>query len=294
MILCGTALRPPAVFGPGELVRLAEATGCAGIAVGPDCPLALVSSLASAALAAGLALPLLSAPLVEAPLGPGRRLPDLCAPEDREERRAAVSLCARVVDAAADLGARTVSVELGAVRLATAESDVQHAFARGELDQGEPGAPKLRAAIEERRALSRALLDGSRFSLEALLAHAERRGITLAVVAGGTPWVMPSLREVLDLCADFRGGPLATALHTARLGVQVALGLAMSEPRRAEVAGLARAIWLGQAVGLDAPYLPGQGDSDLDAAVAGAPTDVPRALTGRADSTDREVAAAVF
>jgi len=293
MTLLGTSHRPEDDRTPAALIKAAGDAGYQGLALGPWCTRTQAMELVAAGAAAGLTVPAAAAPLLAAfPLPPGKRLPFFAAEDDAEERLAAVDLFAASLDAAVPLGVNLYTLHLGDVTLGVRPAEVARRYKRRELDEDEPGAKALAAAFAERRARSPRILDACRFSLERVLARAERAGITVALEVSGGPWGAPSPREAATLLDEFRDGPLGVVWDDARMQVLWTLG-ATPAPERIQVllAGtrLRRA---NQAVGIDVGFLPGQGDPDPDAAAAlPAPGDpaLPVVVSGRPDSTVDEL-----
>src|SRR5262249_33370399 len=139
---------------------------------------------------------------------------------------------------------------------------VARAFARRALDEDETGGEVLAAALEERRARGQAIVDACRWSLEALVRAAERRGGTLLLPAGATPWEAPSPREAGVLLDLFAEAPLRGMWDPGRLSVLCALGLSISDDRLRLLAERAGVTVDNDAVGLGAGYLPGLGERD--------------------------------
>jgi hypothetical protein len=193
----------------------------------------------------------------------------------------------RTLEAGSSLGIKTFALDLGPAPLEAPEADLRLAFARRQMDQGEPGARLLHAALEERRARAPRMLDACRSALEPLLGLAERGGVELALPVAATPWQLPSPREAQQLLADFAGAPLGVALHPARWAVLEALQLPHAPERWTELGRAARLLWASDRVGLETELTLGLGELDP------LPGAWPRAgcyvVTGGAESTIREV-----
>ena len=293
VILCASELR--LVWGAGvpELVRLAADAGYDGIAVGARCGRGDVPRLTAAAAAAGLALPVVMAPLPDARPGLDKRLPYLASLDDGDERRAALALFDATLDAVVSLGVRLFTVDLGEVPLRTSAAEVAWRFARRELGEDAPGERVWAAAMGERRARAGLILDVCRSALDRLLPRAERRDIVLALEIAGGPWGAPSPREALTLLDEYRDGPLGVVWDGARMQVLRTLGIAPSVEGGATLAAAARLWRENEAVGIEVGYLPGLGDRDqappeVDSRLK-PPPGVPVVVTGRADSTRAEV-----
>jgi hypothetical protein len=288
-----TELRPPTSDGGEAIARLAVESGAAGVHLGGGCTLELLSGapLLATALRLGLEIPTLTLPLPDRPLGAGKRVPRLAA-TDADERAAAIELSEQALGLASSFGARVAEVDFGGVFLAATPADFARHFARRACDPGEPGALVLQRALAERKALGSALVDACRWSAERLVRAAERAGTRLAVRIAATPLQAPTPRELGELRDTF-GDALAPAWDPARLSVLTALGLPVAEARLKSLAEAAGLVIESDAVGLTPGYLPGLGvrAEGLDGlqAAAGAP----RVITGGADSTDAEIAAAV-
>ena len=292
MIFLASDLRPPRGGEDERLLRLALENDGAGIHLAAGADLGLLSALAPLAIRLGAPISSLALPLPERPLGPGRRLPRLAATA-RDEREAAIALARRALEAAAPIGARFAVLDFGEVTLSIRPGELARAYARREMDEGEPGERALAAAVAERRARAEALNDAARWSLERLVRVAERAGMTLALPVAATPWQLPSPRESGLLAGAFSGAPLGVVWDPGRLSVLAALGLAISDERLRALASGAVLALENDAVGIEAGYLPGLGERDARLAALAAEATVPHIVTGRADATDAEIAAAV-
>lgn len=283
-------MRPPAALGSGPLIRLAGESGCAGLAVERGCGLGDLAGLAAQAFAAKLPLVAIVAPLPERVVQPHKRLPHLCAPEDRDERAAAVALVRRAIEAGRDHGTALFCLSFGTVDLGVPEPAVQRAFARRELGEDEPGHALVAAALTERRARSRAVLDACRAALEPIARLAERVDARLAILPAAGLWQAPSPREAIDLAHDFAGAPLGHVFSPARLAVLEALGLPIARERREALRRGAVVLDAADAVGLDHDVLPGLGE--VDPADFVVPDGAPAILSGPPDTTEQEVMSA--
>jgi len=296
VILCGSSLCPPGDRGVDPLVRLASEAGFDGIGIGRACLLPQASQLLAAALRAGLAPGVMAAPLGEAALARGKRLPRLGA-EDPDERAAAIALGRHCLELAGGVGMAVVALDFGPVALGAPLAAAVRLFARRELTSGDDDEDvddgPLGPALRERRRRGGALVDACRWSLEGLLPHAERRGITLAVELGPTPWTVPSPREALELLALFGGGAIGLAFDPAKLMTMRALGLPVSDGRVAALRAAAALVVENDAVGADVGYLPGLGERDADLTKREElPAKTPVVVVGPADTTGDEAAAA--
>jgi hypothetical protein len=294
MVLLATEIRPPQADGGERLTRLAAEVGATGIHLGAGCDLEVVvgGPLVGSALRLGLEVPTLALPLPERTLAPGKRLPRLSAPES-DERGAAIALAETGLSVGISFGVRVALVDFGPVFLAASAAELGRAFARRALEAGEPGGLLLADALAERRARGPEILDACQWSVERLLRAAERASIRLAIAVGVTPWQSPSPREVGQLLETFVGSTLGVVWDPARLSVLTALELPIAEDRCQALAAAAAVAIESDAVGLDAGYLPGLGERDARIAAIAAPTGLPRVVTGGADATDAEVAAAM-
>ena len=292
MVSLATDIRPPRSSGPDPLLRLATEAGANAIHLGGGADLDAVEPLVVAASRLGLQIASIGLPLPERPLGAGKRLPRLGAP-DREERAAALDLAERGLAAGAALGATAGLLDFGPVTLAARGAAFRRAFARRELGEDEPGAEMLAEALDERRARGAALVDACRFSVERLLRTGERLGVTLVLPVGATPWDAPSPREAGELLELFAGAPLGAAWDPGRLSVLCALGLPISDERLRRLAETAALVLDNDAVGLQAEILPGLGERDPRVASLAAPVSRPVVILGGPDATDEEVTAAV-
>jgi len=289
MILFGTPHRPEDDRSPAAVIRAAGDAGFQGLALGPWCTRAQAMELVAGGAAAGLVVPVAAAPLLDAfPLPPGKRLPFLASEEDPEERLAAIDLFAASLDAGVPLGVNLYTVHLGDVALGVRPGELARHFKRRELDEDEPGARALASAFAERRARSPRILDACRFSLDRLVARADRANVTVALEISGGPWGAPTPREAATLLEEYRQAPLGVVWDDARMQVLWTLGAAPSRERAAALATAARLRRANDAVGIEIAFLPGQGDADPEvAATLPPPTDpaLPLVGTGRADST---------
>ena len=297
MILCGSSLRPPAERGVDPIVRLCSEAGFAGIGIGRGCVLPQASELLAAALRAGLSPGVLAAPLGERALGPGKRLPRLGA-EAPDERAAAIALGRRCLELAGGVGMTVVALDFGPVALAAPLAAAARLFARRELGEQDDDADDvddgpLGPALRERRGRGRALSDACRWSLEGLSPDAERRGITLALELGPTPWTVPSPREALELLALFGGAAIGVAFDPGKLMAMRALRLPLSDGRIGALRAAAALVIENDAVGVDVGYLPGLGERDADLTKReGFAAKLPVVVVGPADTTDEEAAGA--
>jgi hypothetical protein len=292
VIFLASDLRPPRGGDDERLLRLALEGGASGIHVAAGCDLGLLSAQLPLAIRLGAPVASLALPLPERPLAAQRRMPRLAATA-RDEREAAIALTLRALEISGPVAVRIALLDFGEVTLAVRPGELARAFARREMDDGEPGERALAAAVAERRARAEELADACRWALERLARAAERAGMTLALPVAVTPWQLPSPREAGLLVGAFAGAPLGLVWDPGRLSVLAALGLAISDERlRALASGAVLAIE-NDAVGIESGYLPGLGERDgRVAALAAGPT-VPHIVTGRPDSTDAEILAAL-
>jgi len=290
VILLGTELRPPGDRGRDQVVGLAADAGFDGLAIGGWYRREEVIHLVTLAAASRLTVPVAGAPLLERPLGPGKRLPFLGSLEDPEERRAAAELVATAIAAVSPLGIRTFTISLGDVGLGVAPERLARGFRRREMDEDEPGGEALAAALEERRARSPGITDGCRAGLDLIIPAAERAGVTLAIELPAGPWGAPSPREAVLLLDEYREAPLGVVWDQARMSVLGRLGAAPS-PERAERLRAGTRLWrASEAVGIEIGFLAGQGETaDEAAALPRIEREVPVVVTGRRDSTLDEV-----
>jgi hypothetical protein len=287
MFALACRLRPPEDLGPDRIVRLAGEAGYEALAVDASATLGMLGLLAGHALKAGLSIATVVCPLPELVLARGKRLPHLSA-SDVQERLSAVKLAVQALQAGGSLGVPVFTLDLGAVALEAREADLRLAFARREMERGQAGWEVLRAALDERRARSDALLDACRAALEPLLAVVGRTGGRLALPVAVTPWQAPSPREAQQLLQEFAGAPLGIALSPGRWAVLEALKLPRAAERWQELARAACQLWVSDCVGLDADYLWGLGEIPPEGP-RGWPARVPAVVTGLADSTLKEV-----
>jgi len=289
VILLGTEQRPGGDPSPAALARAAGDAGFEGLALGPWSTRAQMLELVAAGASAGLAVPVAAAPLLEAfPLPPGKRLPFLASESDPEERLAAVELFGASLKAAGPLGVSVFTVNLGDVVLGISPGEVARRFKRRELDEDEPGARALAAALAERRARSPQILDACRFALDRMVALAERANVAIALEVSGGPWGTPTPREAATLLDEYREAPLGVVWDDARLQVLWTLGVPPLRERAEALAAAARLRRANEAVGLDVGFLPGQGDPDAAVTAALPPpsdAELPVVVSGRFDST---------
>ena len=287
MFALACRLRPPEDLGPDRIVRLAGEAGYEALAVDGSASLPMLGLLAQHGLRAGLSIATLVCPLTEAPLGRGKRLPHLSA-TDVQERLSAVKLTVQALEAGSALGVPVFTLDLGTVALEAREADLRLAFARREMERGQTGWEVLRAALDERKACAAVLLDACRAALEPLLAVVERGGSQLTLAVAATPWQVPSPREAQQLLQEFAGAPLGVALHPGRWAILEALRLPRAAERWEDLAAAARVTWISDCVGLETDLLWGLGDVDPERARHW-PAGVPTVVSGRADSTFKEV-----
>lgn len=232
------------------------------------------------AAAAGLSIAGLCTPLPDAPLAPGKRLPWLAAADDREERAAAVALTVALLSSARDLGARQVLLDLGSAGLRNKVAAFRRGFARGEMDEGEPGYKRLHDALAERKARAEPLLDACRDSLERVARAAERLSVTLLLSYGALPWSVPSPREALVLLRHVGGAPVGLLDDPAAWEVLTRLGLQGPPGRREDLLAVATVARVNDAVGIETGWLPGLGDGPFGAHARPAPKQFPWVLVG--------------
>ncbi|HXU00529.1 MAG TPA: hypothetical protein VN903_06030, partial [Polyangia bacterium] len=285
-------VRPPRGGGDEALLRVAADAAANGIHLAGGCDLAVFAPLAANALRLGLRVASLALPLPERPLPAGRRLPRLSA-HARDEREAAIALALRGLETAAPVGARLALLDFGEVALSVRAPELARTFARAEMDEDEPGDRLRAAAVAERRSRSAEVVDACRWALERLARAAERAGVTLALPVAATPWQVPSPREARQLAEAFAGAPVGLVWDPGRLSVLASLGLAISDDRVRSLAGDAVVALENDAVGIEAGLLPGLGERDARIAAIVPATTVPHIVTGRPDSTDAELAAAI-
>jgi len=289
VILLGTEQRPGGDPSPEALVRAAGDAGFTGLCLGPWSTREQLLELVAAGAAGGLAVPVAAAPLLEAfPLPPGKRLPNLAAESDPEERLAAVELFGASLKAAVPLGVSLFTVNLGDVVLGIQPAEVARRFKRRELDEDEPGARALAAALAERRARSPRILDACRFALDRMVALAERANATIALELSGGPWGTPTPREAATLLDEYREAPLGVVWDDARLQVLWTLGVAPVRERAEALVAATRLRRANEAVGIDVGFLPGQGDPDAQVRAAlpsPSDADLPVVVSGRFTST---------
>jgi hypothetical protein len=278
---------------PSSAVRRASDAGAAGVHIGAGRLLGELPDLAAEALGAGLGAATVTLPLGERALAAGKRLPHLAA-ADPDERAAAVALAREGLAAASAMGITRVLLDLGEVALPVARNDVERLHRRRALGEGEPGAARLATALAARKARGQVLFDACRFALERLARDAEARGARLLLPVAGTPWEVPSPREAEALLAALAGAPLAPVWDPARLSVLRSLELPLAPERVAWLASSAGAALEGDAVGMQAGYLPGLGERDPELpARADLPRDAPVIVAGTGGATAAELAEAV-
>jgi hypothetical protein len=278
---------------PGSIVRAASEAGADGVHLGRERLLGDVAAIAGEALAAGLRVPIVTLPLGERAPAPGKRLPHLGAAQP-DERAAAVALVRAGMAAGADLGVGQALLDFGPVSLPVARAQLARPYHRGETDEGEAGATLFGAAIAARKAQAAALHDAASFALERLAREADARGARLLLPVAGTPWGFPSPRETEALLAAFAGAPLGAVWDPGELSVLRAFGLPLSDERARALAANATAAIESDAVGIDAPFLPGLGERDPELAPRAALANEGLVIvTGNADATGAEITAAV-
>jgi hypothetical protein len=275
-------------------VRLASDMGCDGLAVeagAGGCALDEVPGLVAEAAGAGLVCPALFGPIPPERLAPGKRLPHLCAWDDKEERLAAVRLAGKAMEIGRSLGVLSFAFELGPVKLALPAGAVRRLHARGALDEDEPGQADLARLLEERRRKSARVLDASRAALEGMVHTAERLAATLLLPVARVPWAAPSPREAGLLLSEFAGAPLRAVVAPARRAALAALGMPGAPDRWAAIEEAVGLTLFTDAVGLDADLAPGLGELDY-APLAGRALEAPAVVSGRPDTSVAEAIAA--
>lgn len=178
----------------------------------------------------------------------GSRAPQLASP-DRDELAAAVRLATATVSVASDLGARFVTLRLGAFEAEKEWRRVVTAFAR-------------REALRRASAIRSGALDAARFALDPLLHVAERADVTLCLVNRARFFEIPSESEIATLLDDFRGAPLSLCIDLAALYVKERLGQEPMSEFLARHSSQARATYVSDACGLQGGIPWGQGEMD--------------------------------
>jgi hypothetical protein len=276
-----------------RFVRTAVEASADGACLAARVLVGQVGALAGALLAAGLSVSAITLPLAERAPAAGGRMPHLGA-TDAAERTAALELAARALAAGASVGASRAVLDFGPLALPVARAELNRAFARRESGEGDPGEALLADAVSARKALAPRLADACRWSLERLARDAERRGATLLLPAGASPWEVPTPREALALLEAFRGAPVALAYDPGRLAALRALGLPLSAATAAALAAAAGAVVENDAVGIQPGYLAGLGERDDTLPLANKlPARAPVIVTSAIEVTAGEVAAAV-
>ncbi|MBI3090427.1 MAG: TIM barrel protein [Candidatus Tectomicrobia bacterium] len=142
---------------------------------------------------------------------------------DRDERARALAAAAASIDLAAELEAPVVTIHLGRVELTGEIGKLRALFDDDRIDTEEAAA--VRAELLERRAAAAApYLDAARFSLEALLEGARRRGIWLALENRPVFYEMPDPEELEVLFTEFAGSRLRFCYDAGHAAVQETLG----------------------------------------------------------------------
>ncbi len=261
--------------------------GFDGLAIDGGCTLAALPGLAAEALRGRTPLVALFAPIPPVPLRPGKRLPRLAAPDDKEERLAALKATEEAFETARTFGITRVALDIGPVRLAVRSAEIRRRFARAEIDEGEPGAKLLARLREERKARAGTLYDAARAALERLLLVAERLDLRVSLVVARGPWDVPSPREAQQLLREFAGAPLGLVAAPARRAALEALGMAGPVERWPELERNAGLVWATDACGLELDLLPGLGE--LGTKSLACPPETPIVVSGRPDSSRAEL-----
>ena len=289
MLLLDTGLRNPGPDAPAALINGAERVGAAGIMLGSPWSLDALPPLVAAAAAHGMLVHAAMAPIAPTKLAPGKRLPYLCATDDRDEQLAALASVQTAIDTLGGIGAGTVLVDLGQIDLGISTADILRGFARRELDDPSEGGP-LGLAVTLRKERSLAVVDAVRWSLERVLRMAERASITVALRHAGLPWDAPTPRETTQLLDDFAGAPLGVAFAPGRWAVLGRIGLDPGQARLTALLERTVLVHATDAVGLSADLAPGLGEANvaifhrLDSELT-----APITLGGRPDTTVREL-----
>lgn len=314
VILCASELRSELRYDPygdpGQtwssgapdiraLVALAADAEFDGIALGGHAALGDLPPLVTVATAARLTVPVVAAPLGEGRLVRGRRLPVLATLDDDDERRAALALFRRVVEAAVPLGIRLFTLNLGAAAAEAAlapglsAAAVARHFARRELEDDQAGVAPWERLLGRRRDWSGRAYDACRYALDRVAPLAEHHGVTVALEVGAGPWGLPTPREAGDLLVAYREAPLRFVWDDARMQALHALGLAPSSARLEALAAATVIRRAHQAVGIETGYLPGLGDPAPEAPALPATAEPEITIVmGRTDSSTDEAARA--
>lgn len=302
LVVCSTRLvsadpTRPGFAGPEAMARLAAGAQADGVFLMPPWSAADVAPLAAALGAEGLPLVGCSAGLASVALPEGKRLPYWAAPDDADERAAALRLADETLGPAQAVGAQWTL--LGACKLVLKAPLEAFIRAFGERrwspdGSGQPAIePLLEAAREERKSDEERLMDAARWSLERLARVTERRRMTMAIAHGVGPWQFPSPRELDTLLSEFTGAPLCRAHLPGRLDVLEVLGLLTPERRQA----LARSpfVLATDAAALVDDLLPGLGPNPLTQPLRQAEDSCPAlvVVAGRPDASAGEVRKAV-
>ncbi len=222
----------------------------------------------------------------------GKRQPYLAAPDDPEERLAAIKLCLKNLDALASLGGTCLALELGRLPLLLTESDLHKCYEQGELfDDFEPVALRFRKVQEDRKSVAARWRDGARYSLDRLIRQAEAKGITLALRIGGSLWQYPSPREAAVLCNDMTGSPTRIAFDSGAWWRLQMLGLTAGHERRKQLLDLSALVLAHDGCGLNGGLAAGLGTAPFDW-LPEVPMSATVVVDGQSDTTADEIAAA--
>jgi hypothetical protein len=179
----------------------------------------------------------------------------LCA-LDRAERQAATERISDLLRRSGAAGIGLYLVELGSTDQKWDPGQVALRFARGEWQPDD-------ALLEDRGALAPRHLDGARFSLERLLATAEREAVALAILPRRAPPALPDAAELGRLLAEFRGAPLGYWHHSGRTHAEQALALSTPEAWLAAAGERTLGAHAADACGLLQPLPAGTGEVDF-------------------------------
>jgi hypothetical protein len=222
----------------------------------------------------------------------GKRQPYLAAPDDPEERLAAVKLSLKNLDALASLGGTCLALELGWLPLLLEESDLNKSYERDELsDEFEPIAIRFKKVQEDRKSVAARWRDGARYSLDRLTRQAEAKGITLALRFGRSIWQYPSPREAALLCADMTGSPTRIAFDSGAWWRLQMLGLTAGNERRKQLLDLSALVLAHDGCGLNGELAAGLGTAPFDW-LADVPLAAKVVIDGQSDTTPAEIASA--
>lgn len=195
----------------------------------------------------------------------------------REERQEAVKRTLATIDHACDLEARAVVLHCGQVDMIAEVRQIYDRFG-GTSSPAPEHRQWLDGKLAERDRRKPAHLDALRFSLDTLLASAERRQIRLGLETRYHYHELPGPADFTPLLAEFAGAPLGYWHDTGHAQANVHLGLIDDGQLLEELAEHLIGVHFHDAEGLDDHLPPGKGHIDFKALASNLSPEVLRVL----------------